>query len=192
MKFPNGKIHSQGNLDFNQSQVIENVPLPIISLSDKDKDNNKPEFSIFNYPSVLPFTFHSSKEVYENMKEYQKADREMFILLLLDSKNNVLKIEPHTIGTVDGCAVYPREIFKSAILNSASSIICVHHHPSGDPLPSESDKEITKQIVNGGHLLGIKVLDHVVLGKDSFFSFVDEGLIDDYEKLAVDSHLGGL
>lgn len=189
MKFPNGKIHSQGNLDFNQSQVIENVPLPIISLSDKDKDNNKPEFSIFNYPSVLPFNFHSSKDVDENMKEYQKADREMFILLLLDSKNNVLKIEPHTIGTVDGCAVYPREIFKSAILNSASSIICVHHHPSGDPLPSEADRQITKQIVNGGHLLGVKVLDHVVLGKDSYFSFADEGLIDDYEKLAVDSHL---
>lgn len=199
MKFPNGKIKFQGNLDFNQSQVIEDVPTPIISISNKDNDNdNVPTFSVFNFPTIkTPFAFKTSQEVYEGMKEYNKADREMFILLLLDSKNNVIKIEPHTIGTVDTCAVYPREIFKTAIMNSASAIICVHHHPSGDPLPSDSDREITKQIVNAGNILGIKVLDHIILGdgktvgQPAFFSFADEGLMDDYEIIAKNIHKEG-
>jgi DNA repair protein RadC len=145
------------------------------------------EFSVFNYPSVrLPFTFHSSKEVYESMKEYQKSDREMFLILFLDSKNNVLNIEPHTIGTIDSCAVYPREVFKSALLNSANSIICVHHHPSGDSEPSESDRQLTKELVLGGKFLGIKVLDHIILGKNQYFSFADIGLMEEYESSLIE------
>lgn len=178
---------TQGNLGFNQSRVIEETKIPFpVSKRDGEDSQGIPKFSVFNYPTInLPFKFMSSQEVYEGMKDYQKADREMFLLLFLDSKNNVIKIEPHTIGTVDSCAVYPREIFKSAILNSASSIICVHHHPSGNPEPSMEDRHITKQIVFAGELLGIKTLDHIILGdgktagQPAFFSFADEGLIED-------------
>lgn len=138
-------------------------------------------FSVFETPEVkLPFTFHCAKDVYDNLKGYGKADREMFLVVFLDAKNNALKIDTHTIGTVDSCAVYPREIFKSALLNNACSLICVHHHPSGDIEPSLSDREITKQIVKGGELLGIKILDHVIIGKGKFYSFADEGLIDEF------------
>lgn len=105
----------------------------------------------------------------------------MFLLLFLNAKNKVIKIEPHTIGTVDSSAVYPREIFKSALMSDASSIICVHNHPSGDPDPSHSDREITKQIVRGSVLLEIKILDHIILGDKGYFSFADEGLIEEYE-----------
>jgi DNA repair proteins len=105
---------------------------------------NDLNFSVFERPAInTPFCFSSSAEVYDKMKDYNKASREMFLLLFLNAKNNVIKIEPHTIGTVDSSAVYPREIFKSAILNDSSSIICVHNHPSGDPDPSQSDRIIS-------------------------------------------------
>ena len=106
------------------------------------------------------------------------------LILFLDSKNHVMKIETHSIGTVDSSAVYPREIFKSAILNNASSFICIHNHPSGDPDPSEGDREITKHIVFCSELLQIKALDHIILGDNKYFSFADQGLMDEYEILA--------
>jgi len=142
------------------------------------------EFSVFQRPTIKkPFSFSSSAEVYQKMKGYQKADREIFVLLFLNSKNVVTNIETHTIGSVDTSAVYPQQIFRSALLNNASSIICVHNHPSGDPDPSVSDREITKQISIGSHVVGIRLLDHVVLGDGGrYFSFADDGLIEDYEK----------
>lgn len=142
------------------------------------------QFSVFQKPRIKkPFSFSSSAEVYQKMKGYQKADREIFVLLFLNSKNVVTNIETHTIGSFDTTAVYPHQIFRSALLNNASSIICVHNHPSGDPEPSISDREITKQISIGSHVIGIRLLDHVVLGDGGrYFSFADDGLIEDYEK----------
>ncbi|MCK4432022.1 MAG: DNA repair protein RadC [Candidatus Aminicenantes bacterium] len=141
------------------------------------------EFSVFQKPRIKkPFSFSSSAEVYQKMKGYQKADREIFVLLFLNSKNVVTNIETHSIGSIDCSAVYPQQIFRSALINNASSIICVHNHPSGDPDPSVSDREITKQIAIGSHLIGIRLLDHVVLGDGRYFSFADDGLIEDYEK----------
>ena len=117
------------------------------------------DFKVFHKPIIKkPFSFSSSAEVYQKMKAYQKADREIFVLLFLNAKNVVTNIETHTIGTVDTSAVYPQQIFRSALLNNASSIICVHNHPSGDPDPSLSDREITKQISIGSHVLGIRLL----------------------------------
>lgn len=142
------------------------------------------EFSVFQKPRIKkPFSFSSSAEVYQKMKGYQKADREIFVLLFLNSKNVVTNIETHTIGSIDSSAVYPQQIFRSALLNNACSIICVHNHPSGDPAPSLQDREITKQISIGSHVIGIRLLDHVVLGDGGrYFSFADDGLIEDYEK----------
>ena len=142
------------------------------------------DFKVFQKPVIKnPFSFASSAQVYEKMKGYQKADREIFVVLFLNSKNVVTEIEMHTIGSVDSSAVYPQQIFRSALLNNACSIICVHNHPSGDPDPSVSDREITKQISFGSHAVGIRLLDHVVLGDGGrYFSFADQGLIGDYEK----------
>jgi len=77
-------------------------------------------------------------------------------------------------GSLDSSPVHPREVYKSALLASAASVIFVHSHPSGDPEPSISDREITRQLKEAGELLGIEVLDHVIIGQDEYYSFADK------------------
>lgn len=140
------------------------------------------EFKVFQKPRInKPFSFSSSAEVYQKIKGYQKADREMFLILFLNSKNVITNIETHTIGSVNSCGVYPQQILRSALINNASAFICVHNHPSGDPDPSSDDKEITKKIMFGSYILDIRFLDHIILGDTGYFSFADQGLIEDYE-----------
>ena len=81
------------------------------------------------------------------------------------------------IGTLDYSVVHPREVFKEAILVSASSIICIHNHPSGNVVPSKNDIEITNRLISVGELLGIKVIDHVIIGSDKYYSFLENGNI---------------
>ncbi len=138
----------------------------------------KTDFRVFETPEIVtPFVMNSSNSVYEKMKDYSKADREMMIVLFLNAKNHIVNIETHSIGTVDSSAVYPREMMKSALLNNASSIIMVHNHPSGDPLPSESDKSITEEVRKASELLQIRLLDHLILGDNRYFSFADQGIL---------------
>lgn len=141
------------------------------------------DLKIFQKPVIKkPFSFSCSAEVAEKMKGYSKADREIFILLFLNAKNFVTSIETHSVGSVDSSAVYPQQVLRSALLNNASSMICVHNHPSGDPDPSVSDREITKQLGIGSKFVGIRLLDHVILGDAGrYYSFADDGLIDDHE-----------
>jgi DNA repair protein RadC len=137
--------------------------------------------TFFEAPKVLPGgSVHSSGEVFERFKDYQKSDREMMLCLYLNPKNDLIHVEVHSIGTVDSSAVYPREIVRLALVKSASSVILVHNHPSGDPEPSLCDKEITKSVYGACKLLDVKLLDHIVLGSGRFFSFADHGLMDGY------------
>jgi DNA repair protein RadC len=124
---------------------------------------------------------NSPREVREYAKDIMDAAREVMVILLLDAKNGVLDYHVHSVGTVDSSAVYPREIVKRAILEDASSIILIHNHPSGNVEPSPCDKEITKDIVCGCQFLGLKVLDHLIIGGSAYYSFADEGLIQEYE-----------
>lgn len=142
------------------------------------------DLKVFQKPAIKkPFFFGSSAMVYEKMKGYSKADREIFVLLFLNAKNFVIAIETHTVGNVDASAVYPQQVLRSALLHNASSLICVHNHPSGDADPSLEDRHITKQISIGSLMVGIRLLDHVILGDHGrYFSFADDGLIEDYEK----------
>jgi DNA repair protein RadC len=137
-------------------------------------------FKVFEVPEVSNFNLSSSHDVYERFKGYSTADREMFIILFLDTRNHVIDSELHTIGDVDSSSVYPRQVFRSALLHNCSSIICVHNHPGGDPEPSICDKDITKALVRAGALLQINVLDHVIVARSGYFSFEDQGLIADY------------
>ena len=95
-------------------------------------------------------------------------------MLHLDSKNRIIKEETVSIGTLTASLIHPREVFKSAIKESANSIILVHNHPSGDSAPSQEDKEITEKLFDAGELLGINVLDHVIVGKENYWSFKDK------------------
>ncbi|MFH1974427.1 MAG: DNA repair protein RadC [Pseudomonadota bacterium] len=130
----------------------------------------------------FPDVYSTSNEVYESMKHYQKAGREMFFILFLNTKNRMIDYCTHTIGSIDSSAVYPREVIKAALLNDAASVIFCHNHPSGDPAPSENDKEITKHLVIACEIVGIKVLDHIILGRDNYFSFADCGSIGEYQR----------
>lgn len=114
----------------------------------------------------------SAKDVFEYCKlKMSNLDRERFVVLFLDTKNKIIKEEIVSIGTLNSSLIHPREVFKNAIKNSANSVIFVHNHPSGDPTPSDEDKEITKQLFDIGNMLEIKVLDHVIIGKDDYYSF---------------------
>jgi len=114
----------------------------------------------------------SAKDVYQYVEpKLMHLDRECFMLLHLDTKNVVIKEETVSIGTLNASLIHPREIFKSAIKESANTVIVVHNHPSGDPEPSSEDRITTKKLFDAGELLGIKVLDHVIVGKHKFYSF---------------------
>ena len=115
--------------------------------------------------NVLSKPLNSPKDVFDYLSpRMSHLEQEHFVVLLLDSKNRVKKEETVFIGTLNSSTIHPREIFKSAIKESANAIIVAHNHPSGDPTPSEEDKEITKQIVKVGHELNIEILDHVIIG----------------------------
>ena len=102
---------------------------------------------------------------------------EQFWVLLLNPSNRVIKMAKISDGGVNGTAADPKLIFKTALENNATSIMLCHNHPSGDVLPSDRDKALTRNIINGGKLLEIKILDHIIVGIDNYFSFADSGLI---------------
>ncbi len=103
--------------------------------------------------------------------------REHFVVVILDSKNQIQRIAPVHIGTVNMSLVGPREVFREAIRDGASSIIVAHNHPSGDPSPSPEDIEITDKLVEIGKMLDIPVLDHIIIGYDYHYSFQKRGLL---------------
>ena len=105
----------------------------------------------------------------------EDLDREVFGVLLVNTRHRVTAMHVVSVGSLDGTLVHPREVFKCAILGSAAAIIIFHNHPSGDPAPSREDIALTKRLVTAGKLLGIQVLDHVVLGDDgAFVSFKEQ------------------
>jgi DNA repair protein RadC len=106
------------------------------------------------------------------------ADREHFIVLLLNTKNRINGIHTLSIGTLNSALVHPRECFKPAILANCSAILLAHNHPSGDPSPSSEDTALTRRLVEAGKVLGIEVLDHVVIGDEGrHYSFRERGLM---------------
>ncbi len=102
--------------------------------------------------------------------------REEFHALLLDTKNRVLGLRLISIGSLQASIVHPREVFRPAIRCAAASIIVAHNHPSGDPHPSGEDREITKRLEDSGKILGIPLLDHLILGKNRFYSFQEDSI----------------
>ena len=104
-------------------------------------------------------------------------DREVMLVITLDTKNQPNSISVCSVGSLNTSIVHPREIFKTAILSNASSIIIAHNHPSGDPTESPEDIKITQRLVEAGKLIGINVIDHIIVGEDRFISFKEKGLL---------------
>jgi len=108
------------------------------------------------------------------MKDLRK---EVFKILLLNRANRLIKEATISEGTLDASIVHPRDVFREALLESAAGVILLHNHPSGNPAPSEDDIRITKQLVEAGKVMGIKVYDHIILGAEAYRSLADEGII---------------
>ena len=120
----------------------------------------------------------SPRAVVDYLKEkLGREKKEFFVILSLDSRNNLIKTSDVSVGILDANLVHPREAFKEAILASAAHVILAHNHPSGDPESSEDDLEITKRLVESGKILGIEVIDHIIITKTGFISFKEKNLI---------------
>jgi DNA repair protein RadC len=111
------------------------------------------------------------------MEEMRHLDREHFRVLSLSTKNHVLGISSISIGSLNSSLVHPRECFKEAIRRNSNAIILLHNHPSGDPTPSKEDIEVTRRLADGGKILGIEVLDHVVIGDNRYVSLKERGVM---------------
>ena len=103
--------------------------------------------------------------------------QETFHVVMLDQKNCLLASEPVSVGSLTGAMVHPREVFRPAIRESAAAVAFVHNHPSGNPKASKDDLEITARLLDVAKLVGVRVLDHVIIGDETYFSFVEEGLL---------------
>ena len=118
-------------------------------------------------------TIESAKDVYNYfVDELKNKKKEHFYALLLDSKNRIIKDELISVGTLNSSLVHPREVFKSAIKESANAIILVHNHPSGDCSPSGEDEILTQRLIDVGNITQIKVIDHIIITPDKFYSIV--------------------
>jgi DNA repair protein RadC len=133
--------------------------------------------NIINRPAAK-----SSKEIF-NYLYYSMRDlkKEVFRVIYLNCKNQIIDTEELFEGTIESSPVHPREIIQAAIKHNAVRLVFVHNHPSGDITPSKSDKQLTRDLVFIGNVTQIKVLDHIIIGENRYFSFADAGLVKKYE-----------
>lgn len=126
--------------------------------------------------------YKSAQEIFDYLY-YSMRDlkKEVFKVIYLNSQNQIIETADLFEGTINSSSISPRQVIESAIKYNAASLIFVHNHPSGNPEPSKSDKELTRDLVYAGRIMQIKVLDHIIIGNNRYFSFAGEGLIEEYE-----------
>jgi len=111
------------------------------------------------------------------MPDMRYLRKEEFRLILLNTKNMLIEVKTVSEGSLTASIVHPREVFSIAVKRSCSAVLCVHNHPSGDPEPSREDIETTRRLVSVGEILGVKVLDHIIIGDGRYISLKERGLI---------------
>jgi len=132
---------------------------------------------IYEVPIEKPYKISSPSDAYALIANSLKFEMvEHFKIIILDTKNNVRGVEHISTGSLNSSIVHPREVFKICIKKSASSVILVHNHPSGECEPSHEDIILTNRLDEAGKLLGVRVLDHLIIG-NSYFSFKEEGML---------------
>ncbi|GAH65605.1 unnamed protein product, partial [marine sediment metagenome] len=126
--------------------------------------------------------YKSSEEVFDYLYySMRDLEIEVFKVIYLDKRDKIIDTVDLFEGTLDSIPIRPREIMESAIAHNATALIFAHNHPTGDPSPSRTDKQFTRELVFVGMIMQIKVLDHIIIGEDRYFSFADEKLIEKYE-----------
>ena len=157
---------------FGTEQVSRKIRLKVI----------RPVFSTLTIKEEISQYFDSEirytdpAQVFQIFQFLRQETKEHFISLHLDGKNRIVCMDRISVGSLNQSIVHPREVFKTALLSSAAAIILLHNHPTGDPTPSREDMAITRRLSEGGEILGIKILDHIIIG-ETFTSFVSQGLM---------------
>jgi len=124
--------------------------------------------------------FSNSRDLFQRYRaRFFSASKEYFLSLHLNSKNQLIREVLISIGSLSTSIVHPREVFSPAVRDSTAALIFLHNHPSGDPSPSREDRDCTQRLSHAGKILGIRVLDHIVLGHEDYFSFADAGLLNE-------------
>ncbi len=122
--------------------------------------------------------FRSSVEIFRHFEPLLRGlKKECFWSVLLDGKNRITRLVRISEGSLTASLAHPREVFRPAVREAAAAVLFVHNHPSGDPEPSPEDIQITRRLVESGRILGIRVLDHVIIGGRSYYSFADQGML---------------
>ena len=121
--------------------------------------------------------FKTSSDVAHLFKFLEKESKEHFIAVHLNAKNKIICVDRVSTGSLTASIVHPREVMKSTLLLSAAAMILVHNHPSSDPTPSREDIELTRRIKDSADLLGVRLLDHVIVGEAGYYSLADSGII---------------
>lgn len=149
----------------NQAPSLHCVPLFRLQVV------QEPHSPLYGVPKLM-----ASRDVRNLVKaHFEGRPHEEFLVVFLDAKHRPTGYQVISVGSLTLSIVEPREVFKAAVCMNAAAVLCVHNHPSGDPTPSQEDRALTKRLVESGNLLGIRVLDHVVMGDDRYVSFADEG-----------------
>ena len=146
-------------------RLVQEVAREFLKEKIIDKSIYKSSQQIFDY-------------LYHSMRDLKK---EVFKVIYLNSQNQIIEIADLFEGTVNGSSISLRQVIEGAIKYNAASLIFVHNHPSGNPEPSSDDKQLTRDLVYAGSIMRIKVLDHIIIGENRYFSFAGEGLIEEYE-----------
>jgi len=120
---------------------------------------------------------NTAKDAVAQLTDMRDLKKEHFVVLYLNAKNQLVHKETISMGTLNANLVHPREVFEPALKHSAAQIIAAHNHPSGDPKPSEDDMDLTKRLTEAGKMMGIEIMDHVIISKNSHFSFKEEKLL---------------
>ncbi len=137
--------------------------------------------------------YKSSQEIFDYLYHSMRdLKRELFKVLYLNSQNQIIETADLFEGTINSSAISPREVIESAIKHKAVSLVFVHNHPSGVPEPSQNDKQLTRDLVYAAAIMQIKVIDHVIIGENRYFSFAGEGLIEQYELDFLDLKIKGV
>jgi len=135
----------------------------------KEKILDKPVYK--SAQEIFDYLYHSMRDL----------KKEVFKVIYLSSQNQIIEIADLAEGTVDSSFVFPRQVTEGAIKHNAASLILVHNHPAGNSEPSKSDRDLTRDLVYAGSIMRIRVLDHIIIGDNRYFSFAGEGLIEEYE-----------
>jgi DNA repair protein RadC len=136
-----------------------------------------------NRKRATSFKISDPSHMYQQLKDMEDLNQECFVIITLNAKNKMIDKHVITMGLLNASLVHPREVFRNAILDSAYAIVMAHNHPTGDLTPSPEDIRVTKQLIDAGKIIGIKVEDHVIIGKQdnpenrNFFSMRESGIV---------------